>query len=156
MLDTPAAERELVVTRRFDAPRALVFDAFVDPAHVAHWWGPHGFTTTTAEMDVRPGGVWRHTMRGPDGAAYPGVLVYREVVRPERLVWDQHGADASPPTLRATVTFAERDGGTEVVLRLRFPSAEARAAMRDAGVVGGAEQMLERFGAHLAARPAAR
>src|SRR5579862_1989189 len=62
-----AAERELVFRRLLDAPRELVFDVWTNPAHVPQWWGPNGFTTTIHEMDVRPGGVWRLTMHGPDG-----------------------------------------------------------------------------------------
>ena len=63
--------REIVITRVFDAPRDLVWDAWTDPKQVVQWWGPQGFTTTIHEMDVRPGGVWRHTMHGPDGTEYP-------------------------------------------------------------------------------------
>lgn len=78
-------DRELVFTRIFDVPRDLVFTAWTDPKHVAQWWGPIGFTTTIHEMDVRPNGVWRLTMRGPDGVDYRNRIVFLEVVRPERL-----------------------------------------------------------------------
>ena len=67
---SPTADRELVAVRVFDAPRPLVFQAWTDPAHIANWWGPRGFTTTTYAMDVRPGGVWRFCMHGPDGRDY--------------------------------------------------------------------------------------
>jgi uncharacterized protein YndB with AHSA1/START domain len=76
------ADREIVVTRVFDAPRELVFDAFTDPAHISNWWGPDGFTTTTHEMDVRPGGTWRFVMHGPDGVDYDNIIVYREITSP--------------------------------------------------------------------------
>jgi len=82
-----AAEREIVMTRVFDAPRELVFQAWTDPMHVAQWWGPEGFSTTIHEMDVRPGGVWRLTMHGPDGRDYKNKMVFLEVARPERLVY---------------------------------------------------------------------
>ncbi|HEU0053538.1 MAG TPA: SRPBCC domain-containing protein, partial [Longimicrobium sp.] len=85
----PTADREVVQSRVFDAPRELVFDAWTDPAAVAEWFGPDGFTITTYEMDVRPGGVWRFTMHGPDGTDFPNRVDYHEVVRPERLVYDQ-------------------------------------------------------------------
>ena len=65
------ADREIVATRVFDAPRDLVFRMWTDPAHIVHWWGPNGFTTTIHEMDVRPGGMWRFIMHGPDGVDYP-------------------------------------------------------------------------------------
>lgn len=83
-----APKAELVLTRSFDAPRDLVFKVWTDPKHLAHWWGPHGFTTQIREMDVRPGGAWRYAMRGPDGNEYPFDGVYVEVVEPERLVFD--------------------------------------------------------------------
>ncbi len=88
------AARSIVVTRVFDAPRNLVFDAWTDSRHVGNWYGPRGFTLTTYEMDVRPGGVWRFTMHGPDGVDYPNKITYIEIVKPERLVYDHGGAGA--------------------------------------------------------------
>ena len=75
---TAAAEREISITRLFDAPRELVFEAWTDPEQVVQWWGPHGFTTTIHEMDVRPGGVWRFIMHGPDGTDYDNRVVFEE------------------------------------------------------------------------------
>jgi len=63
--------RQIVIMRIIDAPREQVFDAFTDRQTIDAWWGPDGFTNTAHGMDVRPGGVWRHTMRGPDGTTYP-------------------------------------------------------------------------------------
>jgi len=68
---SPATEREITLSRLFDAPREVVFDAWTDPRQIAAWWGPDGFTNTIQEMDVRPGGVWRFVMHGPDGVDYP-------------------------------------------------------------------------------------
>src|SRR6266852_4602923 len=82
----PRGDREIVITRLLDAPRELAFQAWTEPQHVAHWWGPNGFTNTIHEMDVRPGGVWRFIMHGPDGTDYKNEIVYVEVVKPERLV----------------------------------------------------------------------
>jgi uncharacterized protein YndB with AHSA1/START domain len=87
-IPTSTSDREIVATRVFDAPRELVFQMWTDPQHISNWYGPRGFTTTTHEMDVRPGGVWRHVMHGPDGTDYPNEIVYLEVVKPERLVYD--------------------------------------------------------------------
>ena len=84
---TSSSDREIVVTRVFDAPRALVFKLWTDPEHLAHWWGLNGFTITNYEMDVRLGGVWRFVMHGPNGVDYQNKVVYREVVEPERLVY---------------------------------------------------------------------
>src|SRR5215217_7891459 len=83
-----AADREIVITRVFDAPREMVFSAFTDPEHIGAWWGPKGFTITTHAMDVRPGGEWRFIMHGPDGVDYPNKISYLEIARPERLVYD--------------------------------------------------------------------
>jgi len=87
------AERELFITRTFDAPRRLVFQAWTDPKQLAQWWGPHGFTNPICELDVRPGGAIRIHMRGPDGAVYPMTGVYREIVAPERLVFTSAALD---------------------------------------------------------------
>ena len=74
------SEREILLSRVFDAPRNLVWEAWTDPRQVAQWWGPNGFTTTIEVMDVRPGGHWRHVMHGPDGTDYPNDIVFLEVV----------------------------------------------------------------------------
>lgn len=65
------ADREIVITRTFDAPRELVWEAMMNPEHVVHWWGPNGFSTTIEKMDLRVGGVWKHVVHGPDGTEYP-------------------------------------------------------------------------------------
>lgn len=81
------AEREISATRVFDAPRDLVWKMWTDRNHIINWWGPNGFTNTIHEMDVRPGGVWSLVMHGPDGRDYQNRFVYREIVKPERLVF---------------------------------------------------------------------
>lgn len=104
------ADRELVFTRVLDAPRELVFSAFTDAANIGRWWGPNGFRTTTHEMDVRPGGIWRFTMHGPDGTDYPNRVEYLEVVRPERLIY-KHGSDQhDPERFQGFITLEEEDG----------------------------------------------
>src|SRR5438445_12192181 len=92
---TATADREIVVTRVFDAPRELVFEAWTDPTRVVQWCGPHGFTTTIHEMDVMPGGVWRFVMHGPDGPDYPYNGVFVEVSEPDRLWYDHAGCGES-------------------------------------------------------------
>ena len=81
-----SADGEIVSTRVFDAPREVVFRAFTDPALLARWWGPKGFTNTFHEFDPRPGGAWRFVMHGPDGTDYPMTKDFVEVVPPERIV----------------------------------------------------------------------
>jgi uncharacterized protein YndB with AHSA1/START domain len=87
------AEREVVITRVFDAPRSLVFKAWTDPEHMARWWGPTGFTNTICELDARVGGAWRIVMRSPAGIEYPCGGVYRGIVEPERLVFTNIATD---------------------------------------------------------------
>src|SRR5262245_27650391 len=113
-----ASDREIIATRVFDAPRELVYRMWTDRQHVARWWGPNGFTNTIHEMDVRPGGVWRFVMHGPDGRDYQNKIVYTEVVPPERLAYDH----VSGPTFSAVVTFAEEGGKTRVTGRMVFES----------------------------------
>jgi uncharacterized protein YndB with AHSA1/START domain len=136
----------------YPAPRELVFDAWTQPEHVARWWGPRGFTTTTYEMDVRPGGVWRFTMHGPDGTDYPNRIVYTEVVRPERLAYD-HGGDDGPPDFHTTVVFDVEGDETRMTMRMIFPTAAARDYLaREFHAVEGAQQTLDRLGEFLAER----
>ena len=107
--------RKLVMTRVFDAPRALVFQAWTDPKHVAQWWGPHHFTTTVHAWDARPGGAIKLDMKGPDGAVYPMIGRFEEVVSPERvvLVGAVPDADGKPVfEVRHTMTFTETGGKT--------------------------------------------
>ena len=153
--NSPAAladDREIVITRAFAAPRELVWRAWTDPAHVAQWWGPNGFTNTIHEMDVRPGGVWRFIMHGPDGVDYKNKIVFLEVVKPERLVYKHAGDEGDEPVnFHVTVTFAEQNGKTRLHMRMLFPSAEARDRVVETyGAVEGLEQTIGRLAAYLA------
>jgi uncharacterized protein YndB with AHSA1/START domain len=141
-------EREIVLTRLLDAPRELVYEAWTNPEHLPRWWGPRGFTATTQEIDVRVGGQWRFILSGPDGTDYPNVIEYRELVRPERIVY-AHGAD-EPDMFDVTVTFTEEDGKTRVTSRMVFPTKEERAATAAFGAVELGNQTLERLAEHLA------
>lgn len=148
--EAAASERELVLERTFDAPRERVFDAWTDAAHLAHWFGPHGYTTTTHEADIREGGVWRYTMHGPDGTDYPSRMTYREVLRPARIVYD-HGEDVDddPDRFHVTVTFDDEGGRTRLVSRMRFASAEQRDAKVRFGAVELGHQTMDRLAAWL-------
>jgi uncharacterized protein YndB with AHSA1/START domain len=141
----------MIITRVIDAPRELVFKAWTDPKHVAEWWGPNGFTTTTHEMDVRPGGVWRFIMHGPDGVDYDNKIVYIEIVKPERLVYS-HGSDDEGESgqFETTVTFAEQGRKTKVTMRALFASVEDYEKTKEFGAVEGGNQTLARLEAHLA------
>jgi uncharacterized protein YndB with AHSA1/START domain len=149
---TESKDRELVFTRVFDAPRELVWKAWTEPEHVSQWWGPRGFTTTIHEMDVRPGGVWRQTMHGPDGIDYPNESVFVEVVKPERIAYTLTGGKEGDPShqLEQRWTFEAQGNKTKVTLRMLFPSAAAlQHVVKSFGAVEGATQTLDRLAEHL-------
>ena len=152
MSNEPATtrDREIVLSRVFDAPRELVFDAWTDPVHIAEWWGPNGFTTTLHEMDVRVGGRWRFVMHGPDGIDYPNEVIYTEVLRPERLVYDHGSGTDDSDRFEATVTFVERAGKTEITLRMVLSTVAERERTVGFGAVELGYQTLERFAKYLA------
>ncbi|HEY6280285.1 MAG TPA: SRPBCC family protein [Burkholderiales bacterium] len=147
------AGREIVITRVFDAPRELVFNAWVDPKQVVHWWGPKGFTTTIEKMDVRPGGVWKHVMHGPDGTDYPNKSVFIEVVKPERIVFSHGGGRKGGPAaqFQATWTFEAQGAKTKLTIRMLFRSAAERdQVVKEYGAIEGGKQTLDRLAEHLA------
>ncbi|HEY8182169.1 MAG TPA: SRPBCC family protein [Thermoanaerobaculia bacterium] len=142
-----AAGREIVASRVFDAPRDLVWKAWSDPKHIVQWWGPKGFTTTMQEMDFRPGGTWRFVMHGPDGTDYQNKIIYREIVKPERIAYSH----VSGPLFEASVTFSVQGDKTRVEVRMVFESAELREKVaKDFGAVEGLHQNLDRLEQHLA------
>ena len=140
------AERELVLSRTFDAPPELVFKVWTEPNHIDLWWGPSGFRNETFEMDVRPGGRWRYMMHGPDGTDYPNRIVYHEVTPPERLVYT-HSSDIEndPDAFHVMVTFVAHEGKTELTMRSRFPTAAQRQAVIAFGAIEGGKQTLSRL-----------
>jgi uncharacterized protein YndB with AHSA1/START domain len=149
-LDADTADREIVLSREFDAPRELVWQAYTDPQHLPQWWGPDGFTNTVHEIDVRVGGTWRFTMHGPDGTDYPNRVVYQEVVRPERLVY-LHGDDVDddPGAFHVTIRFDDLGGRTRVTQRMIFATAAQRAGVIEFGAVELGQQTLGRLAAYL-------
>jgi uncharacterized protein YndB with AHSA1/START domain len=128
------AQRELVITRVFDAPRDLVFKAWTDARQAKNWWGPRDYPATHLEMDVRPGGAWRGRLRSTASGEELGLGgVFREVAPPERVVftfaWEEEG-ERGLETL-VTVTFAEQDGKTQMTFRQTpFQSIEERDGHR--------------------------
>ena len=147
-----ADDRQIVTTRVLNAPRELVFKMWTDPEPIVQWWGPKGFTTTTYSMDVRPGGVWRFVMHGPDGTDYQNQITYLEIVKPERLVYKHGGGeDVEPVNFETTVTFEEQGGKTRLTMRALFPSAQAREhVVKKYGAIEGASQTMDRLEQHLA------
>ncbi|MGN6184863.1 MAG: SRPBCC family protein [Thermoanaerobaculia bacterium] len=143
--------RTIVQTRMFDAPRELVFEAWTTPEHVAQWFGPMGFTTTTHEMSVKAGGVWNFIMHGPDGTDYPNRIEYEEVTPPERLVYS-HG-DGGARLFHVVITFEQVGAQTRLTMRSLFPTAEARdLVVEKYGAIEGGRQTLERLARYVASR----
>jgi uncharacterized protein YndB with AHSA1/START domain len=144
-------ERELLMSRTFDAPRALVFEAWTRPEHLARWWGPTGWTLPVCNLDLRPGGVWHYCMRGPGGEEGWGRAEYLEIVEPERLVFRDAFSDAdgnivdAMPVATVTVTFEERGRQTVVTSRTRYETSADRDRVVEMGVVEGMTQTLDRL-----------
>jgi uncharacterized protein YndB with AHSA1/START domain len=146
---TGASARQIVLGRMIEAPRDRVFAAWIEREQLERWWGPDGFTTTTHEIDVRPGGTWRFTMHGPDGADYPNLIRYLEIDPPARLVYDHSGDDDEPP-FRTTVDLDDVWGMTAITMRVVFASAEERDRVAvEVGAVEGGEQTLGRLAAYV-------
>lgn len=128
--DTPE-RRSLSITRLLDAPRALVFKAWTEPRHLAHWWGPAGMELRVLRFDLRPGGIFHYSMRPENGAVMYGRMAYREIAEPECIVWINSFADADgnvapapffaphqfPLEIYNVLTLTEQDGKTVLQLR---------------------------------------
>ena len=146
------ADREIVIERVFDAPRELVWEVWSNPEHVARWWGPDGFTITIKKMDFRVGGVWKHTMHGPDGTDYPNSSVFREIVKPERIVFAHGGRREDGPSANflSTWTFEALGNQTRVRMQLLFDTpAERDLVVREFGAIEGGKQTFERLAQYL-------
>ncbi|MGP0017848.1 MAG: SRPBCC domain-containing protein [Candidatus Sulfotelmatobacter sp.] len=140
-----AGEREIVGTHVFDAPRDLVWKMWTDRYHVAQWWGPKGFRTTIHQMDVRPGGEWRFIMHGPDGRDYRNRIIFREVRKPELLVYE-HSPDKESEPVRfvTTVTLTEEGESTRVRVQMIFRTAVERD--HNVETYGAVEGLKQHFG----------
>lgn len=144
---------EIVTTRLLDAPRERVFQAFSDPAILARWWGPAGFTNTFKAFDFEPGGIWRFVMHGPDGVDYPNESVFAEIVKPERIVFHH----ISGHKFSAVFLLREEQGKTLLHWTMRFDSADECARVRNFVIDANGENMdrLERQLGRLHGKPEA-
>jgi len=144
----------LIGTRVLDAPRDLVFSVWSDPKHLAPWWGPDGFTTTTHAFDFRVGGVWRFVMHGPDGRDYQNRIAYDEIVPPERIVYHHGGGDdVEPVQFKTIVTFEDLGDKTRITMHGLFPSAAERdRVIKEYGADKGLIQTLARLAEYVAVR----
>jgi len=143
---------DLVYERTFDAPRELVWKAFMDPERIPRWWGPHGTTTTVVEMDVRPGGRWRYISRAADRDDVSFHGEFLEIEPPTRFSWtfmfdvEGIGEQGGPETF----TFEDVDGKTKVTARSHFPSVEVLEGALSTGMIAGAVETWDRLEALLA------
>ncbi|GAM97548.1 glutathione S-transferase-related transmembrane protein [alpha proteobacterium U9-1i] len=146
------AEREIVISRSFAAPRALVWEAWTTPEHFAQWMGPRGFTTTKPVGQLKIEGSWRYDMVDADGTVYPNRLVFREITPNSRLAYDHGGGDETTAhDFEVIVTFADDGDGTKVTLRSLFPNKAARDfVVENIGAIEGGRQTLERLGEKIA------
>ncbi len=150
-MTTWALDREVVLVRVLDAPRAAVFDAWTDAAAFCQWFGPDGYTCTVREMDVRVGGRARFDMVSGDGTTYTNRFEYLEIVPDQRMVMD-HGSDVDddPGRFRVTLTFDEQsDGKTVLTLRQLHPTVEQRTAVIGFGAVELGLQTMQKLATHL-------
>jgi uncharacterized protein YndB with AHSA1/START domain len=146
-------EKEMIITRVVNAPRELVWNAWVDPKQVVKWWGPKGFSTTIHEMDVREGGIWRHTMHGPNGMDFPNESHFVAVIKHEKIVYEHRGSKAgvkSDANFRSTWTFEDLGDKTRITLTNVFATPEAlQHVIKTYGAVEGGKQTLGRLAEQL-------
>ena len=142
---------ELTITRLFNAPRELVWEAWTAPEHIMQWWGPNGFSNSSCVVDLRVGGTFHLSMCAPDGNTYPCVGIYQEIVEPERIVYASEAKDGHPcgagipPRALVTVSFTEQQGKTTLSLHTRFESAERKEAAAAARFVVSWQEGLARL-----------
>ena len=140
------ADRELVITRTLNAPRELVWEVFTQPEHIKNWWGPNGFTNTIFTMDVQPGGVWDFVMHGPDGTDYKNKSIYKEIVKPERIVFEH----ITGPKFTTTISFTADGNKTLLTWHMLFESAgEFIRTVKTFKADEGMKQNVERLEVYL-------
>lgn len=142
---TLVSDREVAVTRAFDAPRSLVFEAWSRCEHMKNWWGPHGFDLIECNIDLRPGGKYRFVQRAPDGSIHGFNGVYREIAAPERIVFTQIYEPIPDQEVVVTATLTETGGKTALSQNLLFSSKKARDGMIASGMERGEAQSFERL-----------
>ena len=150
------SSNEIQITRIYDAPVKLVWEAWTDPEQVAQWWGPRGFTITTHSKDLRPGGHWDYTMHGPDGEDYPNKTKYFEVEPYARLVYDHGANDDQPPLFRVAVQFAELNGKTKMEMTMTLATPEAAAETRKFIKKAGGNATWDRLAEYVGKQSAAK
>jgi uncharacterized protein YndB with AHSA1/START domain len=146
---TMPSDREFAMTRVFDAPRRLVWEAWTNPEHLLHWLlGPPGWTMPVCEIDLRPGGAWHFVWRHDDGTEMEMRGVYREITPPERLVTTESWGGDWPETLN-TLTLTEEDGKTTITQTVLYVSKDVRDAALRTGMKDGVSTSFDRLADYL-------
>ncbi|MDD2837285.1 MAG: SRPBCC family protein, partial [Methanothrix sp.] len=138
-------DREIVITRIFDAPRELVFKASTNPDLIPQWWGPKKLTTVVERMDVSPGGAWRFIQRDQDGNEYVFHGLYQEIVPPDREVHTFEFVGMPGHVILETSTFEEFEGKTKLTVTDLFQTVEDRDGMFNSGMKEGATESMDRL-----------
>jgi len=147
---TTPSDTEIVLTRTFDAPRDLVWEAHSSCEHMRNWWGPRRYEISHCELDFRPGGAWRIVHRGPEGDEEHGFRgEFREIVAPEKLVWTFEYEGMPGHISVETLTFEEHGGKTTITAVSVHGSKEARDGMIESGMEAGAAETYERLDEYL-------
>jgi uncharacterized protein YndB with AHSA1/START domain len=141
---TTPTDREIVLTRVFDAPRHMVFEAFTKPELLKRWFGPRGYSLVVCEVDLRVGGGFRFVLRGPDGRDMGMRGVYREIVPPERSVHIE-SFDDYPGESQVTAVFVEEGGKTTLTATVLYPSPEVRDIVLKTGMEHGAAESYDKL-----------
>jgi uncharacterized protein YndB with AHSA1/START domain len=147
---TTPTDRELVMTRAFNAPRTLVFDALTKPELLRRWYGPSGWSLVVCEIDLRVDGAWRFVSRRPDGKQIGQRGVYREIVAPARLVNTESWEDWNPGEVLVTTILVEQAGTTTLTVTSLFPSQEVRDMLIKSGMTSGAAETYDKLEEYLA------
>jgi len=148
------SDREILMTRKFDAPREIVWETITDPQFIPQWWGFARDATEVKKMDVRPGGQWQYITRTSGGEIVDFHGTYREVVAPEKLVYSFLFGDMPEGDGFVEITLVETDGVTELRDRGVFNSKEERDAVIASGMESGARETYERLSELIATRVA--
>lgn len=152
---TTPTDREIMMTRVFDAPRRMVFEAFSKPELLKRWFGPRGWTLVTCEVDFRVGGGFRFVLRGPDGQEMGMRGVYKEIAPPERSVHTE-SYDDYPGESQVTGVLVEQGGKTTLTTTVLYPSKQVRDAVLQSGMEHGAAESYDRLAEMLASDAASR
>lgn len=149
-----SGDREIVMTRVFDAPRQMVYDAFTRPELLKRWFGPRGWSLSVCEVDLRVGGGFRFILSGPGGRQMGMRGVYRELAPPDRSVHMESFDDFPGEPAQVTAVLVEEDGKTTLTATVLSPSREVRDAMIQSGMEHGAAESYDKL-AELLALPQA-